>query len=85
MSTTTRTAEPKLRWVLAGLQIIAVNVVLVGIRTGECLDYTAESGAVSTCSSGPLVGIPGTWAIAILSLGALAYSVYRLVRRPVAS
>ncbi|GEP27286.1 hypothetical protein [Cryobacterium sp. Hh38] len=85
MSTPTRTAEPKLRWVLASLLIIAVNVVLLGTRTGECTDYSPESGAVSTCSSGPLVGVPGTWAIAILSLVALAYFVYRLVRRPVAS
>ncbi|WP_161499023.1 hypothetical protein [Cryobacterium aureum] len=48
MSTTSRTTEPKFRWVVAGLLIIAVNVVLLGTRSGECTDYTAESGAVST-------------------------------------
>ncbi|SDN15445.1 hypothetical protein SAMN05216368_10426 [Cryobacterium flavum] len=68
---------------VAGLLIIAVNVVLLGPRTGQCTDYTAESGAVSACRSEPFLGIPGAWAIGIISLAALSYLVYRLVRRPV--
>jgi hypothetical protein len=83
MATTLRKAEPRLRWVNLILLLVAVNFLLFRYRVGECTDYTVESGAESTCTSGPLLGVPGTWAFGILSLCALAYFVYRIARRRV--
>ena len=83
MSTMLRKAEPRLRWVIASLLLIAVNVLLLGYRVGVCTDYTTESGAESTCTNSPLLGTPGTWAFGILSLFTIAYFAYRIIRRPV--
>ena len=83
MSTTLRKPEPRTRWVIASLLVVVVNVLLFGLTVGECKDYAAESGAVSTCVSGPVLGYPGTWALGILSLFALAYFAHRFLRRAV--
>lgn len=82
MSTRFRGAEPKTRWLIASLVVIAVNILLFGSGVGACTDYIAESGAESTCTSGPILGAQGTWVFMILSLFALAYFIFRLVRRP---
>ncbi len=41
------------------LLVIIVIVPFFGYQRGECIDYTTESGAVSTCSSGPVLGMAG--------------------------
>lgn len=81
MSTTMRRAEPRLRWAILIVLLVVVNFLLVGYRVGECTDYTVESGAESTCTSGPLLGIPGTWTFGVLSICAVAYFVHRIARR----
>jgi hypothetical protein len=72
---------PKWRpWALAILLVIAVDALLIGFRTGECFDYTAESGAVSTCASGPVLGPAGTWLLAAVSVLIISYLARRLAR-----
>lgn len=68
---------------IASLLLVAVNVLFFGYRVGVCTDYTVESGVESTCTSSPLLGPSGTWVFGILSLFAVAYFVYRLMRCPV--
>jgi hypothetical protein len=53
--------------------VIAVDALLIGYRTGECLDYMAESGAVSACTSGPVLGLAGTWLLAAVSFLVIVY------------
>jgi hypothetical protein len=67
-------------WVVAVPLVIATNVVLVGMQSGGCIDYSAEPGAESTCSSGPILGIAGTWVLGIVSVFAVAYCLRRIVR-----
>lgn len=66
-------------WAVAILLVIFVNVSLLGFQRGECFDYTIESGAVSTCTSGPALGVAGSWMLAIVSVVAIAYFTRRLV------
>lgn len=72
--------RPAWPWALAILLVIAVDALLIGFRTGECVDYTAESGAVSTCTSGPVLGPAGTWLVAAASIVVILYLARRLVR-----
>lgn len=67
-------------WAVAILLVIAVDAFLIGSRTGECIDYTAESGAVSTCTSGPVLGAAGTWLLAAVSVLVISHFARRLVR-----
>ncbi|CAH0218128.1 hypothetical protein SRABI26_02335 [Arthrobacter sp. Bi26] len=67
-------------WAVAILLVIAVDAFLIGSRTGECLDYTAESGAVSTCTSGPVLGAACTWLLAAVSVLVISHFARRLVR-----
>ncbi|SDK90829.1 hypothetical protein SAMN04487916_10454 [Arthrobacter sp. ov407] len=60
--------------------VIAVDAILLGFRTGECIDYTAESGAVSTCTSGPALGSEGTWLLVAVSIVVISYFARRFVR-----
>jgi hypothetical protein len=66
-------------WAVAILLVIVVNLAFFGYQRGECIDYTVESGAVSTCSSGPVLGIYGTWLLAVVSVAAIVYFTRRLV------
>lgn len=66
-------------WAVSILLVIAVNVWFLGYQHGECIDYAIGSGAKSTCSSGPVLGIGGTCILAIVSVAAIAYFTRRLV------
>lgn len=66
-------------WAVAILLVIIVNVLSFGYQRGECFDYTIESGAVGTCSSGPALGMAGTWLLAVVSIAAIVYFTRRLV------
>ena len=72
--------RPMWPWVCAILLVIAVDALLLGFRTGECIDYTAESGAASTCTSGPALGSAGTWLLAAASVLVIGYHARRLAR-----
>jgi hypothetical protein len=65
---------------LAILLVIVVDALLLGFRTGECFDYAAESGAVSTCTSGPVLEPAGAWLLAAVSVLVISYPARRLVR-----
>ena len=67
-------------WALAMVLVVTVDVLLFGFRTGECLDYTAESGADSTCASGPVLGLAGTWLLAVVSFLVITYLGRRFMR-----
>lgn len=64
---------------MAIVLVTAVDALLIGSRTGECIDYTAESGP-STCTSGPVLGPAGTWLLAAASVVVILYLARRLVR-----
>lgn len=72
--------RPRWPWAVAIVLVIAVDALLIGFRTGECIDYTPESGAVSTCTSGPALGPEGTWLLAAVSVLVISYFGRRLVR-----
>lgn len=67
-------------WAAAILLLIIVNGAFFSAQRGECFDYTVESGAVSTCASGPALGVPGTWLLAIVSVTAVVCFARRLVQ-----
>lgn len=46
--------------VAAIVLIAAVNIPHLGLQTGECFGYAAESGAEGTGTNGPAMGIAGT-------------------------
>lgn len=48
-----------------GLALIVFDVLLIGVKNEECIDHIAESGAQSTCTSGPA---PGAGFLLIVSL-----------------
>jgi hypothetical protein len=81
MSRKTRVSESKLPWAIAIVLVIVLNLLLFNFRVGQCTDYSVESGMESTCTSRPALGIPGTWVIAVLSLLAIGYFTYRMLRR----
>lgn len=77
--------RPGWPWAGAILLVVAVDALLIGFRTGECIDYAPESGAVSACSTGPLLGLEGTWllaAVSVLLIAYLARRLWRAARRP---
>lgn len=76
-----QTAPSKMPWVLLCGLIIVVNILNYGLQSGQCIDYIPESGAISTCSMEPALGLPGTVLLAIVSLVALGYFISRM-RRP---
>jgi hypothetical protein len=58
--------------------LIALDVVLLlGLQRGECIDFIAESGAQSTCTTGPE---PEAWFLVALSMLPIFYCVRRLLR-----
>jgi hypothetical protein len=59
--------------------LITVNIMLLGYKRGECVDYTIESGATSMCTSGPALSMDGTWILVTLSVAAVVYFALRLV------
>ena len=67
-------------WAVAILLLITVNIVLVGYKAGECVDYTIESGATSMCTSGPALSVDGTWIFVAVSVAAVVYFALRLVQ-----
>lgn len=71
----------KMPWVLLCGLIVVVNILNYGLQSGQCIDYVLESGAVSTCSSEPALGWPGTVLLAMASLIALGYCISRM-RQP---
>jgi hypothetical protein len=67
-------------WALAILGVIVLNAFFIGSRGGECFDYVVESGASGTCTSGPMLGIEGTWILGVVSAVAVVYFARRVVR-----
>ena len=70
----------KWRWIIAIAIVVLINVLALGMQSGQCIDYAAGSGATSICTSGPAIGVAGAWALGVLSLFAVAYFMYRLSR-----
>lgn len=65
-------------WAIAILGLIGLNVFFIGSRRGECFDYVIESGAIGTCTSGPVLGIEATWISGIVSAAAVVYFARRV-------
>ena len=81
LDVTPRSRSPRWSpWAGAILLVIFVNVSFLGFQRGECFDYTIESGATSTCTGGPALGIAGSWTLAIVSLAAIVYFTGRLMQ-----
>lgn len=67
---------------IAILLIALANVVLLGVKVGRCVDYAAGSGLDSYCESGPAIGDAGAWLIGTVSVLAIGFCAYRLVKSP---
>jgi hypothetical protein len=72
--------QKKRPWVVAILLAVVLDLALLGTWGGECFDYTTESGAESSCTVGPAIGPVGAWFFGAVSLLAIAYFTYRLIR-----
>ncbi|MFF2031370.1 hypothetical protein [Arthrobacter sp. NPDC058192] len=59
--------------------VIAVDALMLGFRVGECHDFAVESGAVSTCTSGPILGLAGSWLLVAVSVVVIVHLARRLV------
>jgi amino acid transporter len=68
-------------WIVTIAALALVNFLVWETGAGQCVDYTAESGLISTCTSGPAVGWAGAWGISGVSVLIVAYCIYRLARR----
>jgi hypothetical protein len=67
--------------------VIAVDALMLGFRAGECVDFAVESGAAGTCTSGPVLGLAGSWLLVAVSAAVIVHLARRLVhaarnRRP---
>ena len=71
------------RWIASILVVLLANVLIFNWRTGYCVDYAPGHGE-SYCTNEPIIGAPGAWTIAVVSVVAIAYCLYRLAsfRRP---
>jgi hypothetical protein len=68
-----------MRWILAVAITVAVNILLFSTLSGTCVDYVNASMA-DPCTTEPILGAAGTLAIAALSVVAIAYFVFRIVK-----
>ncbi len=64
---------------IVGLALL--NTFAWGYQVGICVDYAADSGRESYCSSGPAIGAPAAVILLVLSVVFAAYTLYRLLRR----
>ena len=80
MISTARRSKKAWVWI-CGL-IVLLNALNFGLQSGLCVDYIPESGAGSTCTSGPALGWPGSFSLALVSVIALGYCIIRLIRVP---
>lgn len=64
---------------LAGaiVAVVAVPLFAFGFQAGGCVDYVAEAAAVSSCTTGPAVGLAAAWT---LSAAAVLFAGYALRR-----
>lgn len=69
-------------WVLLCGLIVVINILNYGLQSGQCIDYSPESVAVSYCSSEPAFGWSGSVLLAIVSLVALGYCISRMRQLP---
>ncbi len=53
-------------WIVLLVAAIAAPVLAFGVWSGQCVDTTVESSAVSSCASGPTVGWLGAWIVLAL-------------------
>jgi len=58
-----------------------IPVLAIGFRGGECFDAAAQTGAASTCTSGPVVGFGGALVLSIAGVSLAVYAGYRAIRR----
>ena len=75
-----RRSTAKWGWIGAITFVVFVNLLSFGTQGGQCTDYAAGSGAESFCTSGPAIGVAGTWALGIVSVITVAYFIHRFTR-----
>ncbi|MGG7466083.1 MULTISPECIES: hypothetical protein [unclassified Plantibacter] len=61
---------------------LVVSFLIFGTSTGECLDAAPGSGAISACSSEPMMGYAGSWVLGLVAAVVVVYAVIRTFRRP---
>ncbi|UJP10540.1 hypothetical protein L2X99_02310 [Microbacterium sp. KUDC0406] len=63
--------------------IVAAGIVAIAPFTGStgmCLDAGEGNPDASHCTSGPALGWPVSWTIAVICAAVAAYAAYRLIR-----
>jgi hypothetical protein len=72
---------PRGVWVVPLVVIASIDVIAFTGTRGWCAD-SGSPDVPSVCGSEPIFGWPGTWVIAVLSVIAAGYCVWRIVRPP---
>ena len=68
-------------WIVAALITIVVALFFtVGLQSGSCTDYQADSSAESTCATGPAIGAAAAWVLGIAGAAFVTYALYRAIR-----
>jgi hypothetical protein len=74
----TESRRRPIRWLIAAvIALVIVPALAFGNQAGECVDYAADAGVDSYCTSGPAIGYPGAWVLTVAALLFAGYAVWR--------
>lgn len=69
--------------VVAWSTVAVISIVIVGIfflfQVSGCADAAPGEGE-STCTSGPAIGVPGLWTVAVIGAAVVVTSVWQILR-----
>jgi hypothetical protein len=68
-------------WLLTAGLALVIPVLALGLRGGDCFDAATQTGAASTCTSGPVVGFGGALVLSSAGVFLAVYAGYRAIRR----
>ena len=76
-----RARQSRALWLIsAGSALLLAWLFIFAIRSNQCVDYVPESGRESVCTSEPLVGVGGAWALGAAAVLFAGFAVYRALR-----
>lgn len=65
-------------WLAAAAAVAAITILLAVTQQGAC--YDAVAPGASSCTSGPLFGVPGTIVLVVLATAFVVFAIVRAFR-----